>query len=65
MMLGIMAPILSMKGLDNSWDVLEFGSRSEKEEMEEDLSVDDRDLDWFLDLPVPYIPELDPSIKHS
>ena len=64
-MLGIMAPILSMKGLDNSWDVLEFGSRSEKEEMEEDLSVDDRDLDWFLDLPVPYIPELDPSIKHS
>ena len=64
MMLGIMAPILSMKGLDNSWDVLEFGSRSEKEESEEDLSVDDRDLDWFLDLPVPYIPELDPSIKH-
>ena len=42
-----------------------FGSRSEKEEKEEDLSVDDRDLDWFLNLPVPYIPELDPSIKHS
>ena len=64
-MFGIIAPILSIKGLDNSRDVFMFGSRSEKEEGEEDLSVDDRDLDWFLDLPVPYIPELDPSIKHS
>ena len=63
-MFGIIAPSLSIKGFDNSWDVFVFGSSSEKEESEEDLSVDDRDLDWFLDLPVPYIPELDPSIKH-
>ena len=39
-----------------------FGSRSGKENIEEDTKVDDRDLDWFLDLPVPYIAELDPSI---
>ena len=31
-MFGIMAPNLSIKGLDNNWDVFVFGSSSEKEE---------------------------------
>ena len=43
-MFGIIAPSLSIKGFDNSWDVFVFGSSSEKEESEEDLSVDDWDL---------------------
>ena len=61
-----LAPLLSLEsGLDKSWDIFVFGSSSGKENIEENINVDDTDLDWFLDLPVPYILELDPSIQHG